>query len=895
MAACIASGGAFTATKQAAAQAGLFPFIVNPWDVLPDNITNISGWLDKPAGKAGFVRAEGDRFVTADGTPIRFLGVNLSYGAGLPTHQQAKVLADRLSRFGINLVRFHNLDGMEAPDGLFKAGVYPRELDPEMLDRLDYFVAQLKERGIYSNFNLKTARTLRPEEGFPALEGRPTYDKGIDLFDPGMIAEHKRIYRELLLHVNPYTGNAYVDEPALAQLEISNENGIFYIWQNGQLDRAPRRYLEKLDALWTKWLEAKYGSTESLSRAWGGAGTFATDGVELVPRGDLTRGVEGWYLQDDSVSIATFEAVPGAGPELPDGTRLAALKVTVTRAGRDAWIPQAMVGAFEVEAGQAYRVSFWARVDGPVRQMRANTSLSGPPYTNLWFADFAVGPEWRHYEFDFRAPAGTAGNPKRVMFTRLVEGNTYWIAGVSVQRLAESTGLGLPEGESLEAGVSRPTHADLVSRTDTVQRDYVEFLRDVDRAYFEDMYRFLKEELGAKSLVTGSQVPLTPQSVQASTDYVDTHLYFKHPQFPGQSWDSLNWYIENVSMVNSDGGTIPGIAGLRVAGKPFVLSEYNHPAPNTYGSEGFLLVGAYGAYQDWSGIVAFDWSRSRDYDAVRITNYFNIKGHSTKLVTLPAVHALFVRGDVEVGRKLAHVLAADEIALYSERSQTSLAHNAWSRDVPRLWSLEGRLARLVPGIEPREEPTAGPAGDGRTPLAAPPGPVYVSDTGELVWDRTNPERSLVTIDAKRSKASIGYGEGRTIAFKDGVALKPGPTRQDGWSAITLTVMEGDGFDGPAKVLVTATGFIQNTGMVWEDLGQGRVTLRNRWGSAPVMVEGIPARIRLPVPAPRVKVYALDMIGNRGREVPVLDDGGRAAFDIGPVYRTLWYEVVIEPQ
>ena len=36
--------------------------------------------------------------------------------------------------------------------------------------------------------------------------------------------------RRLLEHVNPYTGLAYKDDPALAILETHNEDSIFWHW-----------------------------------------------------------------------------------------------------------------------------------------------------------------------------------------------------------------------------------------------------------------------------------------------------------------------------------------------------------------------------------------------------------------------------------------------------------------------------------------------------------------------------------------------------------------------------------------------------------------------------------------------------------------------------------------
>jgi hypothetical protein len=123
-----------------------------------------------------------------------------------------------------------------------------------------------------------------------------------------------------------------------------------------------------------------------------------------------------------------------------------------------------------------------------------------------------------------------------------------------------------------------------------------------------------------------------------------------------------------------------------------------------------------------------------------------------------------------------------------------------------------------------------------------------------------------------------------------VTLEIGKTRQD-WAAITLTAMDGPDFVSPGRVLLTATGDFANTG--WSRQAEGdRVTVRDQWGRAPVLVEGIPATITLPVAASRVKAHALDGSGARAGEVPVAGDA-QAVLTIGPQYRTLWYEIAIE--
>ena len=105
-------------------------------------------------------------------------------------------------------------------------------------------------------------------------------------------------------------------------------------------------------------------------------------------------------------------------------------------------------------------------------------------------------------------------------------------------------------------------------------------------------------------------------------------------------------------------------------------------------------------------------------------------------------------------------------------------------------------------------------------------------------------------------------------------------------------LDGEGVDRPGRVLGDATGVVQNAGAKLEHLEEDRITLRNRWGEEPVLSEGIPAEITLPVSARRLRCYALDPQGNRGASVKVEGNGNRATVKLSPQYRTVWYELEI---
>jgi hypothetical protein len=110
---------------------------------------DVSFLLDAPAGKHGFVKVQDGHLATGDGQRIRFWGVNITdWSKGsrqIPSKDDAAFWAATLARFGVNSVRFQFLD-LEAPRGLItKDAGNTRSLDPEQLDREDYFIAELEK------------------------------------------------------------------------------------------------------------------------------------------------------------------------------------------------------------------------------------------------------------------------------------------------------------------------------------------------------------------------------------------------------------------------------------------------------------------------------------------------------------------------------------------------------------------------------------------------------------------------------------------------------------------------------------------------------------------------------------------------------------------------------
>jgi hypothetical protein len=178
-------------------------------------------FLLKPANER--ISVKDGHLVQSDGSRFRIWGINATGAACLPATNAAPLVASRLAALGINCVRFHFLDKVGTLIAANRDDT--RALDPDALARLDRFIFELKQRGIYSDLNLNVYRTYKPGDGVrdAQLLG---IGKGATYFDERLIELQREYAKQLLTHVNPHTGRSYCDEPAIAIVEFVNENSL---------------------------------------------------------------------------------------------------------------------------------------------------------------------------------------------------------------------------------------------------------------------------------------------------------------------------------------------------------------------------------------------------------------------------------------------------------------------------------------------------------------------------------------------------------------------------------------------------------------------------------------------------------------------------------------------
>lgn len=837
----------------AAPSAPLFPFVL-PWDDAgPGTVTDVSFLNAKPAGTNGKIVARDGHFVEGKtGKRVRFLGVNFAANAAFPEHGDAEKVAGRLAKMGVNIVRFHHMDNHWGnPRGTIWDDAFPdqQHISASQLDKLDYLIAQLKKQGIYSNLNLHVSREFSEADGFPASVKTLGYAKRVDNFDRRMILLQKNYARDLLAHVNPYTKLSLAADPCVAVVEINNENSLVgdpWATLGADLDNLPEPFRGELVGFWNGWLAKKYATDAKVKTAW-------LAGVTPPGPNLLTRRSQ-WTLEHQGTAQAASET--SYSPDVIPGMKVASVpnvKVNVTHTDGTNWHVQAHQTGLDFKDGGTYTVSFRAKADKP-RAMGINAGLDQADWHSVGLSvNTDLTTDWKTFRYSFAAH-DTVPHHNRVAFQLGDSVGTVEIAGLKIAPGA--AGAGLAAGQTLaKKNIGIP-----VSATKPQRADWLAFLADTERRYADEMRGYLKTTLKVQANVIDSQISwggLTGLNREANMEFADNHAYWQHPNFPHKAWDAQDWTIGNTSMVSAlanGGGTLRELAQNRVAGKPYSVSEYNHPAPSDFQAEMMPIFATFAAVQDWDMIYAFDYG---DYGAGaandKIQGYFGVGSNPAKMAFFPAAALIFRASEIPPAPLAVQPL------LPAQLRGDEKAGGVWKKaDI-----FKTRLALLTPAR----------AFD--IPLTSPAAALVASKT---------PSGAQYAAATPAAQSVVGFVGGQTIAL--GPATLTFPNFGNGFAAVTLTAMDEKPLASSQKMLLTLVGKVENNGMVWN---KERTSVGDQWGTGPTMAEGIPATVTLTTDGPR-KVYALDGTGKRATEVKTEYAGGKLTFTVGPQFKTVWYEV-----
>jgi hypothetical protein len=859
------------------------PFLL-AWDGPADAVADVRFMLEPPAGRFGPITVRDGHLAFTNGGRARFWGTNLSGDAGIPPKEAAERVAERLAKYGFNLVRFHGLDGFG--QSIFdRSQKDTRHLDPEKMDRLDYMIAQLERRGIYVNLNLNVGRKFTAADGVAQTDWL-SFAKYCVIFDPRMIELQKEYARQLLTHRNPYTGKTYAEDPAVIIIELTNENSLLGGWTRGFLRGQQRSrpggggwtdippfYGEELTRFFNEWLVRRYATREALAAAWSEGARKA--GAQTLANGDFAGGLKAWKLwvakpADAQLTIVREGDRPCAG-------------ITIAKVSDVRWNVMLTQADLRLRKGSNYAVTFRIKATSP-RKITAEVAHSGPdPYRGYGSASPEATTEWREQRFTF-VPSED-DDSVRLSFQFGEAPGTVWLADVG---LAEAAIDGLRDGEDPTKGtVRRLAPEEFGGVTLARFRDEGRFLYETEMAYYKTMYDLLKKDLGVRALVEGTNhnYGLPCLWAESSLDLMDCHAYWQHPSFPRQPWSRTDWTIGNTAMLDApQRSTIASLCRSSVEGKPFTVSEYNHPYPNEYACESPLLMAAYGALQDWDAIYFYTFAHKwtdPELSGNVVTGYFDVCNQVVQMAQMPTASLLFRRPDVQPAKRLVTIHYDEKRVFDSLRTPAREDAFHLDRALSPLLPLvhRFRVARFDADRTTRIEDLG---------FAEPKGTIE-SDTGELAWHAAGKGGGYLTIDTSVTQAAVGWLGGKTIETAGARFEITTP-----FCAVSATSLDGKPLQKSDKMLLVAVARCANTGMKWNDK---RNSIGDRWGKAPILIEPVEGRVilRRDAGSPALALVPLDGRGlPLGERRPLTPERALITIWLRSEPATAWYALGSRP-
>lgn len=864
----------FSVLSQAQNFSNGFNFNLPPNDNTPS--IYLPNFPAKTITEAERVSVQGENFMVA-GKPYRFWGVNLTTLGCFPLKENAPKMASRMRKMGINLVRFHHMDNpWSGTDGSLFSGQSTRSLSTTTLDRLDFLISELKKNSIYANINLNVSRTFTAADGIAGADSLKDFGKGVTLFDPQMIALQKEFARQLLTHVNPYTNTNLANEPTVTMVEMINENSLYGMWKDDALKHTKvggsllQRHISFLDSSWNVFLAKKYTTQAALQTAWVNTQTITP--VERIRGGGFenTSLDANWQFETHDGAIASFTT---DASQKFSGTRSA--KIQITQTTSTDWHIQFKYVNFSFKKDSNYVLKFTAKASKN-RSIATSLMRDNAPYTWYGGQSFNLTTDWQTFQMSF-TPTEDINNVARLSFSVGQTDGTIWLDDVS---FAEPTIQTMDNGENLSAkNIRRLAYSERAVYSRQRVADMAEFYILLQKSFMEDMRLYLKNELGVKAPITGTNALTGIQEglQHEQMDYYDDHNYWDHPSFPGVAWDMNNWRVQNKSPLKDPNfsAITNALNGMPLSDKPFTISEYNQPFPNRYRSEMVHEWAAYGSFHGMDGLMFFEYSGDAENKASQdfIPGFFNTARDPSVMALFPSCAYAYRNGLIAAAKQpvLVNYSRKDIYNSFEKDNQ-----GRWGKYVP--YDLRTQLTHSIRTKSYNSSTDYTPS-----VLPSPATTIFETDTKETIL---NTVKGVLTTHTPRFIALTGFLKDATNTQVGQLTLQ----NASDFGSLTWLSLNSKILSESDTSLLTLSSKAQNTGMIWN---ADNTSLSNNLGTAPTQIAPLVVTLKLNINAESMDIHTLTPTG-QSQSFKNIKPTTKGVFDVTLSQssdKTLWYGIV----
>ena len=835
------------------------------------------------AGVRGRVKLTTDGHLGfADGSRLRIVGTNLQWSGQWPDSTNAVSMAQRFRALGINCVRFITFDvsgwagGSIFADGPTTTG---GGLSIDQMKKFDWFTHQLRENGVYYVFTFHSVWLPRVGDGVRQPDSLGWGARVPLLFDAAVQKVHRSIIRLLLEHINPHTGFAYKDDPALAYIVAVEDATLIANWiYNGDVVRPNPGYANNtgvqhvalIDSLWTSWLRAKGYTTDALlNNAWT---MNASSSDNLLRNAGFEDPFNAAWQFAVATNIGAQALFQYSDAEKKEGASSARVRINAIDGQRLSYAIYLYQRLAEMKRLARYQISFWAKTTTQrgSRTMLAYASNGMYPYDNYGLnQEVVLTSAWKQFTFTFVSKATDEANANIAFYLGADSGDVY----LDDVQLREVSTPGLSAGESITTNkVPRNLFLD-ESVSSKRYKDNATFYYDSFRSLFVKIRQLVRDTLK-------SEVLLCPSSRLVS--FFELNAVREYDVFSSTEWRNG----EQSMLSEAYGGSVYAASQNRLKGKAFVLSHAAIAYPRSYQAEMMTVLPAYSGLQDWDGIFfgIFTDNPQAGKSKTDSNSHWNIYDKPNVLSLLPLTSAMMRSGDVSPSAK--------EIVI--DNTQEAI-------DQPRMHALNTFSLRISP--------------DSRMPLFRrvsmnPTIAETESFIPHLEISALSNEVDVAALDAENeqifwdaTKASFRVATPRYVSVSGGgpgqILTLPSMIIEQTSNAIPPTIAIASLTQKPIleseRSILAIASRAQNEGTVFNQ-ATGVFTT---WGTGQMLMEGVSMRITLT--APLFDSLVVQPLGNNGKPKGASisverKTGGRFTLNVHTQqYATPWYRLEFSRQ
>jgi len=245
-------------------------------------------------------------------------------------------------------------------------------------------------------------------------------------------------------------------------------------------------------------------------------------------------------------------------------------------------------------------------------------------------------------------------------------------------------------------------------------------------------------------------------------------------------------------------------------------------------------------------------------------SYFDIDTNPAKWGFMRAGAAIFRYGGIQPLSGISTIPLTDSGDVLTSLANLHIRHD---RDIFDVLTERAQITRLKM-LETRLALTFSGRGDSKNP----------DGLGSVLDWFIEHDRGFYAARGLSAWAFAGHAN-RFEASTDGKVSVTSPS----FVAMTVTALDYMAINESSRILVTACGRCENTGMIFSD---DRRTVGRNWGQPSVQIEAVEAVMVLP--EGQWKCQALGPDGMPSGDVPATDRSGKGLLRLSTQYKTMWY-------